>query len=235
MTTTGEQIELRDPYANAYDPASERSAPAQLHGAPRRQRERRALASGAALVAIPLLVMGAIGSVVIDGYRDAPATRSSATGPLPSAPDAHPGAAPGAEADGQAPTGPDVGTDGLNPAVTRAITRAREAALAQGITIDIVSGYRTNATPQQLFDPAATKYGSRAAAPRWVLPPDKSAHVTGAAIDVGPYAAAQWLEKNGVSFGLCRRYANEYWHFELLAPAKGQPCPALEANAASSG
>ena len=145
MTTTGEQIELRDPYANAYDPASERSTPAQLHGAPRRQRERRALASGAALVAIPLLVMGAIGSVVIDGYRNALAERSSATGALPSAPDAHPGAAPGAEADGQAPTGPDVGTDGLNPAVTRAITRAREAALAQGITIDIVSGYRTKA------------------------------------------------------------------------------------------
>jgi hypothetical protein len=34
--------------------------------------------------------------------------------------------------------------------------------------------------------------------------------------------------RGGVRFGLCRRYANEWWHFERLAPAIGQRCPPLE-------
>lgn len=231
MTTTSDEIELRDPYANAYNPAAERQAAATF-GAPRRRRERNKLLATIALIGVPLLAMGGIGAATINSYhhaleeraaQDAPATQPSA--------DVTPTGAD-AELMSHAPTGSDVGTEGLSPALTRAITRAREAAAADAVTINIVSGYRTAATQQRLFDEAITKYGSAEVASRWVLPPDKSEHVKGGAVDVGPYAAAKWLEKDGVKFGLCRRYANEYWHFEVLAPAKGQKCPALEANAA---
>jgi hypothetical protein len=43
-------------------------------------------------------------------------------------------------------------------------------------------------------------------------------------------AGALWLERNGWRFGLCRVYANEWWHFEgVIAP--GERCPALAPDA----
>ena len=60
------------------------------------------------------------------------------------------------------------------------------------------------------------------------LPPGHAAHERGEAIDVGPPDGAAWLDVHGVHYGLCRRYANEAWHFELLAPAIDQQCPPLE-------
>jgi hypothetical protein len=123
------------------------------------------------------------------------------------------------------------GTAGLKPALQRALDRAIAAAGAAGKDLRLTSGWRTRAEQQQLFDAAVKKYGSRAKASRWVLPPDKSAHVRGEAVDVGPRAGAKWLERHGSRFGLCRRYDNEWWHFELLT-APGGTCPAREANAA---
>ncbi|MCI1262489.1 MAG: M15 family metallopeptidase [Tetrasphaera jenkinsii] len=209
--------------------------PPMTFGAPKRQRTTRRGQGLAALVGVPLLLCTGLGAVVINGYHDALTARSAADRPA----DAAAGTtAAGAQPDApntHAPTGPDVGMAGLNPALTRAMTRAREAATVDGVTINIVSGHRSPAAQQILFDQAIAKYGSPEAASQWVLPPDKSEHVTGGAVDVGPYAAAKWLSANGVKFGLCQRYANEYWHFEVLAPATGQKCPALEANAASGG
>jgi LAS superfamily LD-carboxypeptidase LdcB len=126
---------------------------------------------------------------------------------------------------------PPPGTKGLQPALTKAFTSARVAALAAGLDLRINSGYRTAATQQRLYDDALAKYGSPATARRWVLPPAESDHVKGLAIDVAPASGAAWLEKHGVSYGLCRRYVNEWWHFELLAPAVGQRCPAMEPSA----
>jgi LAS superfamily LD-carboxypeptidase LdcB len=123
---------------------------------------------------------------------------------------------------------PPPGMEGLQPALARAFTSARVAALAAGLDLRINSGFRTAATQQRLYDDAVAKYGSPAKARLWVLPPAESDHVKGLAIDVAPAAGASWLEKHGVSYGLCRRYVNEWWHFELLAPAAGQPCPAME-------
>ena len=60
-----------------------------------------------------------------------------------------------------------------------------------------------------------------------------SHHPQGLAIDVnypGDKLGALWLEENGSRFGLCRVYANEWWHFEgVIAP--GQACPPLAPNA----
>jgi D-alanyl-D-alanine carboxypeptidase len=137
-----------------------------------------------------------------------------------------------ASAEPTTPSGPTAtGTAGLKPALQRALDRAIAAAGTDGVELRLTSGWRTRAEQQQLFDAAVKKYGSRQKASRWVLPPDESAHVRGEAVDVGPRAGAKWLERHGSRFGLCRRYDNEWWHFELLT-TPGGTCPAREANAA---
>lgn len=111
---------------------------------------------------------------------------------------------------------------------------AKVAAKLNGHTLAITSGYRSLAQQQILFDRAVKRNGSIAAATKWVLPPEKSNHPWGLAIDInyrvggakGKKAAA-WLEKNGYKYGLCRRYDNEWWHFEPLV-APGQKCPKME-------
>jgi hypothetical protein len=73
---------------------------------------------------------------------------------------------------------------------------------------------------------AIAKYGSLQQALRYVSPPDRSKHVTGDAVDIGPDSADRWLEQHGSAYGLCRVFANERWHFELLTEPGGS-CPAL--------
>ena len=132
-----------------------------------------------------------------------------------------------------APVAPDgVGdTTRLTSALQRSVTLAIAAARRDGVTLRVASGWRSRAHQQRLYEDAVAKYGSPAAARRWVLPPGESAHVRGEAVDVAPPAAADWLARHGVRFGLCRRYANEPWHFERLAGPKGSVCPPLEPHA----
>lgn len=223
MTATSQEVPTR---AEQLTPPPPPGRSPLTFGRPTNHRQTAQRVATGVIVGLPLLAAVGIGATVVHSYnahlrsettQAAPKTASSPTQDVPD--------------DSHAPTGPDVGTTGLSDQLTRAITRARTAAAAEGVTINIVSGYRSAANQQQLFDQAVRKYGSAAEASKWVLPPDKSDHVKGQAVDVGPYAAAKWLKANGVKFGLCQRYANEYWHFEVLAPAKDQPCPALEANA----
>ena len=62
--------------------------------------------------------------------------------------------------------------------------------------------------------------------------PDKSAHVSGAAIDIGPPNAAAWLSEHGAEYGLCQIYGNEPWHYELRPEAGDVGCPAVYADPA---
>jgi LAS superfamily LD-carboxypeptidase LdcB len=111
---------------------------------------------------------------------------------------------------------------------------AKAAAKLKGHTLAITSSYRSLAHQEFLYKRAIKRHGSAAAASKWVLPPEKSNHPWGLAIDInygvggtkGKKAAA-WLEKNGYKYGLCRRYENEWWHFEPLV-APGQKCPKME-------
>jgi LAS superfamily LD-carboxypeptidase LdcB len=84
-----------------------------------------------------------------------------------------------------------------------------------------------------LFDREVVIRGSETEAAKLVLPPQFSHHPQGLAIDVnypGDKLGAYWLERHGSRFGLCRVYANEWWHFEgVIAP--GERCPALAPNA----
>ncbi|NHC47439.1 M15 family metallopeptidase [Motilibacter aurantiacus] len=117
--------------------------------------------------------------------------------------------------------------EGLDPELGRRVTLALAAAQAADVPLHVTSGRRSWAHQQRLLDEAIEKHGSRAAATRWVLPPQDSAHVHGLAVDVGPREGMAWLEEHGAAYGLCRRYANEPWHFEPLV-APGGRCPALE-------
>lgn len=173
---------------------------------------------------VALVVRGTIallaGIVVWAGVT---AYRADAAGSADAAPPATP-----------VPVAPTGGGDttGLEPSLHRAVDRATAAAAAAGVTLQVTSGFRSADHQQRLFDEAVTKYGSVAAARAWVLPPTESEHVQGRAVDVGPPAAAAWLDEHGVGYGLCRRYDNEPWHFERLAAAIGSACPARQSSAA---
>ena len=189
-------------------------------GSPRRARKRRRavlllVASLAVLVPTGLQIHRSMADPTMAGR---PPTAGSLVANQQGAPvidDANPAQPP-----------PEPGA--IDPSLSRAFGKARTAAKTAGLDLQVTSGFRSSATQQRLYDGALAKYGTPEQARRWVLPPTESAHVNGLAVDVGPRAAAAWLEKNGVRYGLCRRYVNEWWHFERLAPAIGQPCPALE-------
>jgi hypothetical protein len=120
--------------------------------------------------------------------------------------------------------------DGLSPKLKARLKKAMTAAKTAGVTIRITSARRSAAKQQRLLNEAIRKYGSYKLATRWVLPPKYSAHVLGKAVDIGPAAAMQWLNKNGWRYGVCRRYDNEPWHFEALT-APGTKCPPREPHA----
>ncbi len=85
---------------------------------------------------------------------------------------------------------------------------------------------------QELLDRAISTYGSQQAARRYVSTPEKSAHVKGEAVDIGPTAADNWLARHGSEYGLCQTYANESWHFEL-STTPGGICPQMIADASA--
>ncbi|MCW2289510.1 D-alanyl-D-alanine carboxypeptidase-like protein [Leucobacter luti] len=119
------------------------------------------------------------------------------------------------------------GVTGLAPELLSALREAARAAEAEGITMTVTSGWRSPAYQQQLRVDAIAEYGSEAEAARWVASPEKSVHVSGEAVDVGPWDAAQWIADNGAQFGLCQVYDNEPWHFELRPNAATTGCPEL--------
>jgi hypothetical protein len=192
------------------------------------------LVGGAAIV---VLVKGGVASSGDAGFdhAGAPIVTAPATPPPSSAavpPSGNNRAQQVPAASGQLPEAPlsqagpgDVAD--LKPALRHAILAAIYAAKQDGVHLDVNSGYRTPAHQEELYEQGIAKYGSAEAAHAWVLPPDQSDHVKGEAVDVEAAAGIAWLEKNGVRFGLCRKYANEDWHFELLAPTVGSSCPPM--------
>jgi len=121
----------------------------------------------------------------------------------------------------------------IHPLLLARFTVAQSFARADGFELSLTSGFRTLDRQEELFDQEVAIRGSETEASKWVLPPQFSHHPKGLAIDVnypGDKSAAYWLETNGSRFGLCRVYANEWWHFEgIIAP--GERCPAPAPNA----
>ncbi|MFI6979785.1 D-alanyl-D-alanine carboxypeptidase family protein [Embleya sp. NPDC050154] len=105
----------------------------------------------------------------------------------------------------------------LKPAAYAAWKRIDAAMAAEGIKLNLNSGKRGWAHQQRLLDDKIAEVGSRQEALRWVLPPEKSMHVQGVAVDIYPANAQAWLQAKGSKYGWCRMYDNEAWHFEYNA------------------
>jgi len=118
----------------------------------------------------------------------------------------------------------------LDPALAEALRGAAGAAAADGIRFEVTSGWRTKRYQEWLLDDAVSTYGSEEAARQYVSTPDRSQHVTGHAVDIGPLDAQLWLIQHGAQWGLCQIYANERWHFEVATTPGGQrPAPLPDA------
>ena len=119
----------------------------------------------------------------------------------------------------------------LDPELLAAVQSAARDARNGGVDVQITSGWRTKGFQRRLFDDGVRTYGSVEAAQKFVASAETSQHVVGKAVDVGPVEADSWMIRNGSRFGLCQIYANEIWHFELVADGSGR-CPPLRPNAA---
>jgi LAS superfamily LD-carboxypeptidase LdcB len=117
----------------------------------------------------------------------------------------------------------------LKPAAYAAWKQIKTAMAADGITLSLNSGKRGWAHQQELWENEIRKTGSEEAAMHLVLPPQKSMHVQGFAVDIYPEAAQIWLQNKGSKYGWCRLYDNEAWHFEFDADYKSG-CPARKAG-----
>jgi hypothetical protein len=116
--------------------------------------------------------------------------------------------------------------EGMRPDVAAAFDRMTAAARADGITLVVVSGFRSDAEQAELFAAHPD--------PTWVAPPGKSLHRCATELDLGPDAAYGWLAANATRFGFLQRYSWEAWHYGFVAGP--EPCSvAGEAGGLGSG
>ena len=123
---------------------------------------------------------------------------------------------------------------GLNPDFSTALAQmllAAEADLGPN-ALSITSAYRSPEKQAELYQAAIKKYGSPAAARKWVAPPGKSMHNKGVAVDFGAAGGgllrdpnsreAQWLKANAAKFGLDIPMSWEPWQVELAGAREGK-------------
>jgi len=184
------------------------------------------------VIGLAALLAVVVGSIVVIGQQ------SLAAASVPGAPAAvDGGGAPLGEADGAIDESDRISVFDDTPAVSRldpallaAVREAATAAEADGVRVHVNSGWRSPAYQEALLADAVQKYGSAEEAARWVATPEKSEHVSGDAVDLGPVAAQDWLSRHGARFGLCQIYENEPWHFELRPSAPANGCPVMYAD-----
>lgn len=113
---------------------------------------------------------------------------------------------------------------GMNPAFSSGLQAMLKAAPPKvAAELRIMSGYRSVKRQTELWNAALKKYGSVAAARKWVAPPGKSGHNHGHAADLR-YAskeAREWAHANAGKFGLAFPLGNEPWHIELASARSG--------------
>ncbi len=180
----------------------------------------------------------AVGLVVVSAAIIGTLVYQSASSSAPSSSELLRGDRGGAttEADGALPDGVTVfddeypGVANLDLDLLQALREAATDAADDGIEFHVNSGWRSPEYQNQLLREAVSKYGSEEEAVRWVATPDTSPHVSGDAVDVGPFAATAWLSEHGAEYGLCQIYGNEPWHYELRPEAIDHGCPATYAD-----
>jgi hypothetical protein len=118
----------------------------------------------------------------------------------------------------------------LDPDLLDALRRAATDAEADGVGLLVNSGWRSPEYQQRLLQDAVVEYGLQEEVARWVATAETSAHVSGEAVDIGPFDAAAWLSEHGAAYGLCQIYGNESWHDELRPDAVDDGCPPMYAD-----
>ena len=113
--------------------------------------------------------------------------------------------------------------EGMRPDVAAAFDRMAAAARGAGVSLLVVSGFRSDAEQAALFAAHPD--------PTWVAPPGHSLHRCATELDLGPESAYSWLAANASRFGFVQRYSWEAWHYGL---AVGPP-PCSDAGNALSG
>jgi len=93
----------------------------------------------------------------------------------------------------------------MRPDVAVAFDNLAAAARAGGISLIVVSGFRSNAEQARLFAAHPD--------PKWVARPGTSLHRLGTELDLGPSSAYGWLAAHAGRFHFLKRYAWEPWHF----------------------
>jgi zinc D-Ala-D-Ala carboxypeptidase len=185
-----------------------------------------------------LIVIGAIAAAL--GYQSlasssSPASSSStAASPIDVLRSKHRGGL--GEADGAVPDRTSVfadeipGVANLDPALLGALRQAATDAADDGVEFFVESGWRSPEYQDRLLREAVSEYGSEEEAARWVATPSTSAHVSGDAVDIGPFDATEWLSAHGAEYGLCQVYSNEPWHYERRPEAIDHGCPRMYAD-----
>jgi hypothetical protein len=115
------------------------------------------------------------------------------------------------------------GTKGVNAGFLSRLEALRRALPNNlGAQIGVRSAYRSPEYQAGLFKRAVQKYGSVAAARKWVAPPGRSQHGMGNAIDLtyGSQAAMRAAHQYAPQFGLTFPMSYENWHIEP-AEARG--------------
>jgi hypothetical protein len=113
--------------------------------------------------------------------------------------------------------------EGMRPDVAAAYDQMASAAASAGITLIVVSGFRSDAEQAELFAAHPD--------PKWVAPPGTSLHRCATELDLGPESAYGWIDANGSRFGFVQRYAWEAWHMGYDRP----PAPCSDAGNAVRG
>ena len=126
----------------------------------------------------------------------------------------------------------------LLPPAAEAWQRMATAGAQAGVGLVPISGFRTHAYQGSLFAKAIVKYGSEAAAAKWVAPTGFSEHHTGLAMDIGAEsqladdaetsfadtAESGWLLQHAAAFGFelsfprdnVQGIAYEPWHWRFI-------------------
>lgn len=104
--------------------------------------------------------------------------------------------------------------------------------------LGVLSGARSVKRQGQLFGDAVKKYGSVAAARKWVAPPGHSMHNHGKAVDLSwnskrldqaPGYVIKWLHQNADAYGLNFPLGNENWHIEPKGIRRKKKAPSTSA------
>ncbi|WP_051325077.1 transglycosylase SLT domain-containing protein [Candidatus Solirubrobacter pratensis] len=110
----------------------------------------------------------------------------------------------------------------MRPDVALAFDRMEASARADGVTLLINSGYRTDAEQAALF--------AQHPDPKMVARPGTSLHRYGTELDLGPPFAYAWLAAHAGAFHFIQRYSWEPWHFGYALNPQSRPVAKLAAD-----